>query len=105
MRLEIFHSDGAVVGMGSPYFLYESDGQVAEVVDVMQAEGVLVANNHANTVRDVGIKVIDHRDAAFRASMDPHGLLNPGKLDFDDDGPESTPHALATNGWNYKKVG
>jgi hypothetical protein len=105
MRLEIFHSDGSVVGMGSPYFLYESDGQVAEVVDFMQAEGVQVANNHANTVRDVGIKVIDHRDAAFKASMDPHGLLNPGKLDFDDDAPESTPHALATQGWNFKKVG
>ena len=104
MRLEIFYSEGSIVGMGSPYILFENEAQVADIVKFMQGEGVQVANNHANTVREVGIKVIDQRDAAFKASMDPHGLLNPGKLDFDDMS-EASSHVLPTQGWNFKKVG
>ncbi len=58
---------------------------MARLVEFMQGAGVAIANNHASGVREVGIKVIDDRDAAFKRTMDPLNLLNPGKLDFTDE--------------------
>jgi FAD/FMN-containing dehydrogenase len=82
IRVEVFWSNGAVVAMGSPLILYESQDQMSEIVLALQSDGVKVANSHTTGVREVGIKLITERDAAFKASCDPHGLLNPGKIDF-----------------------
>ncbi len=104
LRLEIFYSQGEVVAMGSLYILYESEQQMANLVDVMQSEGVSVANNHANSVREVGIKVISDRDGAFKKSMDPFNLLNPGKLDFGEDAEAQSTHVLPTRGWTFQQA-
>ena len=42
------------------------------------------------------------RDAVFKAAMDPHGLLNPGKIDFGD---ASVTKNLPTSGWNFRSAG
>jgi FAD/FMN-containing dehydrogenase len=97
MRFEIFRSQGALVGMGSPYVEFESEAQLADIVTTMQALGVSVANSHVTGVRAVGIKRLDERDAALKRAMDPHGLLNPGK---GLDAPEDTARtSLGTRGW------
>jgi hypothetical protein len=102
LRLEVFFSEGEVVAMGSHYILFENEKQMSDLVEFMQGEGVNVANNHASGVREVGIKVIDHRDARFKRSMDPFNLLNPGKFDFaDDDEVKATEHSLPTKGWVF----
>lgn len=103
MRCEIFISDGEVVAMGSHYIPFESEQQMAALVEFMQGEGVAIANNHASGVREVGIKVIDQRDASFKRAMDPHNLLNPGKLDFTDEEVEKAQHVLATSGWKFQE--
>lgn len=105
MRCEIFFSDGEVVAMGSHYILFEDERQMTELVAFMQGEGVAIANNHASGVREVGIKVIDERDASFKRTMDPHNLLNPGKLDFTDEAVEQTQHVLRTSGWKFQERG
>jgi FAD/FMN-containing dehydrogenase len=104
LRMEIFWSQGDVVAMGSHFVAYESERQMADLVEFMQAEGVSVANNHASNVREVGIKVIDERDAAFKRAMDPHNLLNPGKMDFLDEDAEKSDHVLPTKGWIFKQA-
>ncbi len=104
LRMEIFWSQGEVVAMGSHFILYESEKQMSDLVDFMQGEGVSVANNHASGVREVGIKVIDDRDAAFKRSMDPYNLLNPGKMDFNDEEVQKSGHVLATQGWKFKQA-
>jgi FAD/FMN-containing dehydrogenase len=104
MRLEIQWSQGDVVAMGSPFVLFESEAQMAGLVETMQAVGASVANNHATGVREVGIKQIDERDIAFKRSMDPFNLLNPGKLDFEIDASEGTKSALPTHGWKFRRA-
>jgi FAD/FMN-containing dehydrogenase len=103
MRCEIFLSDGQVVAMGSHYIPFEDAQQMAQLVEFMQGAGVAIANNHASGVREVGIKVIDHRDAAFKRTMDPLNLLNPGKLDFTDEEIEKAQHVLPTSGWTFQE--
>ncbi len=104
MRLEMMWSQGEIVAMGSPFIVFESTEQMAGLVEVLQAEGVSVANNHATGVREVGIKQIDERDVAFKASMDPYNLLNPGKLDFAIETSATGKSSLPTVGWNFRKA-
>ncbi len=97
-RLELFWSDGEVVAMGSPQIAYRDPLQMATLVALVQASGGVVANSHTTGVREVGIKRITPRDVAFKREMDPHGLLNPGKLNLDGV-MEST---LQTSGWRFR---
>ena len=101
MRLEVFWSEGRVVAMGSPVITYENEAQMASMVKLLQAHGAGVANSHTTGVREVGIKRITPRDAVFKREMDPHGLLNPGKLNLD-----AAVHTnLPTSGWSFRKTG
>ncbi len=97
-RLELFWSDGEVVAMGSPQIAFRDPRQMADLVALVQASGGVVANSHTTGVREVGIKRITPRDVAFKREMDPHGLLNPGKLNLD--GVQDT--ALQTSGWRFR---
>ena len=63
-----------------------------------QASGGVVANSHTTGVREVGIKRITPRDVAFKREMDPHGLLNPGKLNLE--GMQES--SLQTTGWRFR---
>ena len=99
MRLEVFWSQGEVVAMGSPFILFENQEQMAALCKMLQAHGVTVANNHTFGVREVGIKQIDERDVEFKAQMDPHNLLNPGKLDFTVAPATQERSSLPTDGW------
>ena len=100
VRVEVFLTGGAVVAMGSPLILYESQDQMSDIVLALQADGVNVANSHTTGVREVGIKRITERDAAFKASLDPHDLLNPGKVNFS--ASASVAKNLPTTGWTFK---
>jgi hypothetical protein len=104
MRLEIMLSQGNVVAMGSPFIIFENNEQMARLVEMLQANGANVANNHASGVREVGIKQIDERDVAFKMSMDPFNLLNPGKLDFGLEGSKTAKANLPTRGWIFRKA-
>ena len=97
-RLELFWSDGEVVAMGSPQIAFRDPRQMADLVALVQASGGVVANSHTTGVREVGIKRITPRDVAFKREMDPHGLLNPGKLNLD--GVQES--ALQTSGWRFR---
>ena len=69
----------------------------AETAACDDPAGGAVANSHTTGVREVGIKRITSRDVDFKGVMDPHGLLNPGKLNLD--GVKAS--ALATSGWTF----
>jgi hypothetical protein len=100
IRVEVFWSNGTVVAMGSPLIFYESQNQMSEIVLAMQSDGVNVANSHTTGIREVGIKRITERDGAFKASMDPHNLLNPGKVDFSSSA--QVVKNLPTTGWSFQ---
>jgi hypothetical protein len=83
MRMELRRWGGRLVGSGSPYFLFESEDQMAELARLMQDEGVIVANPHASSMRSIGKKEVSEADIAFKRRMDPMGLLNPGRFEVD----------------------
>jgi FAD/FMN-containing dehydrogenase len=83
LRMELRRWDGRLVGSGSPYFLFESEKQIADIARLMQEEGVIVANPHMSAVRAVGKKEMTAADSAFKRKMDPHNLLNPGRFDLE----------------------
>jgi FAD/FMN-containing dehydrogenase len=100
LRLELFRSQGDVVAMGSHVFVYESDAQMRQMVEFLQGFGVRIANSHTTGVREVGIKQFTAEDLPFKQRMDPHGLLNPGKLEFD----EAVANNLPTTGWSFQQA-
>jgi FAD/FMN-containing dehydrogenase len=105
MRTEVFLAEGEVVGMGSPYFAYEGEAQMAAHVQAMQDEGALIVNSHTAGIRGVGIKAIGPRDIAFKREMDPHNLLNPGKMEDAGAVPGSPASSLPASGWRFRRAG
>jgi FAD/FMN-containing dehydrogenase len=102
MRVELIRIGGELVGTGSPYFLYESPEQMAELVRSMQDAGALVANSHTSNVRLVGKKEITPRDIAFKRAVDPFGLLNPGRFEASDTQDAEFEFSLPTNEWTER---
>jgi hypothetical protein len=102
-RLEFQKSQGRLAAVGSPLFIYESEAQMAAVVAQIQAGGGQVANSHTTSVRAVGMKIVSDADIAFARRMDPHGLLNPGKIDLAADESDALKTGLATSGWHLEE--
>lgn len=102
LRVELMYLDGEIVGSGSPFFIYESPEQMAEIVRKMQAAGALVANSHTSNVRSVGKKEIRPRDIAFKRTVDPYGLLNPGRFEADGAADEDFTLKLPTDSWERR---
>lgn len=102
MRLELMRLSGELIGSGSPYVAYESPEQMAELVRLMQAHGALVANSHTSNVRAVGKKSITARDLAFKRAADPHGLLNPGRFEIDQQADARFSVELPTDSWERR---
>ena len=105
MHFEVKRFDGKLSFQGSPLFVYEDEAQLAEVMRGMADDGAMVANNHTFLVKEGGMKSVDSEDAAFKRAMDPHDLMNPGKLRFDDKArEESTGAELPSEGWRYARA-
>lgn len=106
MHFEVKRFDGKLSFQGSPLYAYTGEPQLAEVMRGMTEDGAMVANNHTFLVREGGMKPVDGADAAFKLAMDPHGLMNPGKLRFDAQAaPESSGAELPSDGWRFRATG
>jgi len=102
MHFEVKRFDGKLSFQGSPFFRFTDDKQLADVMRGMADDGAMVANNHTFLVKEGGMKSVDGGDRAFKHAMDPHNLMNPGKLRFDAKASEeSTGGALPSAGWRY----
>ncbi|MDP9901987.1 FAD-binding oxidoreductase [Variovorax ginsengisoli] len=102
MHFEVKRFDGKLSFQGSPFFHFTDDRQLADVMRGMADDGAMVANNHTFLVKEGGMKAIDQDDATFKRAMDPHDLMNPGKLRFDAKArEESAGGDLPSAGWRY----
>ena len=58
-----------------------SAGNLAEIIRLHEAHGVFIANPHVWTLEDgTRHKKADADQLGFKATVDPLGLLNPGKM-------------------------
>ena len=102
MRMELMRIGGAVVGSGAPYFVYEGPERTGELIRAMQEAGAVVSNPHTTNVRSVGKKEITPRDLAFKRSVDPYGLLNPGRFEAKESADAKFAVNLPTDPWTRR---
>jgi hypothetical protein len=58
-----------------------AEARLAEIIAAHEAAGIPVANPHVNTVEEGSRhKRVPGDQLGFKAEVDPHGLLNPGKM-------------------------
>lgn len=81
MHLEFIRYEGELAANGAQLWPYTSPERLAEIIALHEEAGVPVANPHVFTVEDGSRhKRVPGDQLAFKAKVDPHGLLNPGKM-------------------------
>jgi FAD/FMN-containing dehydrogenase len=65
---------------GLPLIRYTTEERLNEIMRSFEADGCFINNPHIFKLEDGGRFDPEGRKMAFRASVDPMGLLNPGKL-------------------------
>jgi FAD/FMN-containing dehydrogenase len=80
-HLEFIRFSGRVVCSGLPVVRYSNADRLNEIIRLHEAHGVYIANPHVFTVEDGSrYKRADADQLGFKHEVDPHGLLNPGKM-------------------------
>jgi FAD/FMN-containing dehydrogenase len=80
-HLEFIRFAGQVTCSALPIVRYSTPERLAEIIALHEAHGVLIANPHVFTVEDgSAYKRTDIDQLGFKHEVDPHGLLNPGKM-------------------------
>jgi FAD/FMN-containing dehydrogenase len=80
-HLEFIRFNGRVTCSGLPVVRYKDQGRLNEVIRLHEEHGVYIANPHVFTVEDGSrYKRVEADQLGFKHEVDPHGLLNPGKM-------------------------
>jgi FAD/FMN-containing dehydrogenase len=81
LHLEFQRRFGKVTCSSLPLVRYTTRQRLDEIMAELNAHGVAVSNPHTFILDDAGWKRIDAPQAEFKRMADPHGLMNPGKLE------------------------
>ena len=87
LHLEYKRFNGYLTAEGVPLFRYQGFEQMTRLYKAFEAEGVRIANAHTFLLQNGGMKDLDAAQIAFKRSVDPHLLMNPGKIAGLDDLP------------------
>ncbi len=80
-HLEFIRFNGRVTCSGLPVVRYTDPERLNEIIRLHEESGVYIANPHVFTVEDGSrYKRVDVDQLGFKHEVDPHGLLNPGKM-------------------------
>jgi FAD/FMN-containing dehydrogenase len=107
MHLEFKRFAGYMTAEGVPLFRYQGFEQMTRLYKSFEAEGVRIANVHTFLLQNGGMKDIDAAQIGFKRQVDPHLLMNPGKVAGLDDLPGGISGAaleaaqLPASGWAY----
>lgn len=80
MHLEYFRVGGSVIPAALQLVRFSTPERLQEIIRYHEEKGAFIANPHTYILEDGGRKEIDTAQVAFKAQVDPHGLLNPGKM-------------------------
>ena len=80
-HLEFIRFNGRVTCSGLPVVRYRDADRLNEIIRLHEDHEVYIANPHVYTVEDGSrYKRADADQLGFKHEVDPHGLLNPGKM-------------------------
>jgi FAD/FMN-containing dehydrogenase len=80
-HLEFIRFNGQLTCSGLPVVRYSDAERLNEIIRLHEAHEVHIANPHVYTVEDGSrYKRVDVDQLGFKHEVDPHGLLNPGKM-------------------------
>jgi FAD/FMN-containing dehydrogenase len=80
-HLEFIRFGGRVTCSALPVVRYTNADRLNEIMRLHEERGVYIANPHVFTVEDGSrYKRADADQLGFKHEVDPHGLLNPGKM-------------------------
>lgn len=80
LHLEFVRSNGTTVPTALQLVRYSTPERLQEIIAYHETKGAFIANPHTYWIEDGGKKLIDPVKVAFKAQVDPYGLLNPGKM-------------------------
>lgn len=80
-HLEFIRFGGRITCSSLPVVRYTDADRLNEIIRLHEERGVFIANPHVFTVEDGSrYKRADADQLGFKHKVDPHGLLNPGKM-------------------------
>jgi FAD/FMN-containing dehydrogenase len=80
-HLEFIRFGGRVTCSALPVVRYTDADRLNEIIRLHEERGVFIANPHVFTLEDGSrYKRVDADQLGFKHEVDPHGLLNPGKM-------------------------
>ena len=80
IHLEFLRSNGQIVAAGLPIVRFSTFERLDEIIRYHRENDVFVANPHVYTIEDGGNGQIKPYQVDFKSLVDPHGLMNPGKM-------------------------
>ena len=80
IHLEFLRAGGKAVPAGLQLVRYSTEERLKEIIRYHEDNGAFIANPHVYTIEDGGDKKVDLGKVKFKRKIDPHGLLNPGKM-------------------------
>ncbi|MEM6381856.1 MAG: FAD-binding oxidoreductase [Pseudomonadota bacterium] len=81
LHMEFIRYEGELAANGAQLWPFTSPERLSEIIALHEDNGVPVANPHVFTVEDGSRhKRVPGDQLAFKARVDPYGLLNPGKM-------------------------
>lgn len=83
LRMEITRSRGHLRGGAGVFMIYKDDKQIRAMTQLLIEEGVEVSDVHSVSVTSHLRSSLVDGSAALKKTLDPYGLLNPGKFEVD----------------------
>jgi FAD/FMN-containing dehydrogenase len=80
IHLEFLRAGGSAIPGGLQLIRYTSEERLNEIIRYHEEHGAAIANPHTYLLEDGGRKTIDTEQLQFKETVDPYGLLNPGKM-------------------------
>ncbi len=80
MHLEFVRLHGKPIPTGIPLVRYSSEQRLNEIIQYHRDSGASIANPHTYILEDGGDGQINQGQLNLKRQLDPHGLLNPGKM-------------------------
>jgi FAD/FMN-containing dehydrogenase len=80
IHLEFLRAHGKAIPAGLQLLRYTTEERLNEIICYHEENGAFIANPHTYLIEDGGSKTVDVEQFKFKETVDPYGLLNPGKM-------------------------